>query len=80
MKQKLKKIENYFLNEVFKFMNYILCYLTFSANRHEVHLLIDEIYALSLLSQETKFVSCLSLKLPDPDRSHFLWGFSKVNL
>ncbi|XP_058039369.1 1-aminocyclopropane-1-carboxylate synthase-like protein 1 [Ahaetulla prasina] len=47
------------------------------AHRYELHIIMDEIYMLSVYGNTT-FTSILSLKsLPDPDRTHFMWGFSK---
>uniref|UniRef100_A0A8D0G2U9 Aminotransferase class I/classII large domain-containing protein n=1 Tax=Sphenodon punctatus TaxID=8508 RepID=A0A8D0G2U9_SPHPU len=38
---------------------------------------MDEIYMLSVYD-DTTFTSILSLDcLPDPERTHFMWGFSK---
>ncbi|KAL7976556.1 hypothetical protein Chor_008505 [Crotalus horridus] len=49
------------------------------AHRYELHVIMDEIYMLSVYG-DTTFTSILSLKsLPDPDRTHFMWGFSKVD-
>lgn len=49
-----------------------------------LHLIMDEVYGLSLLqssSQETRFISSLSLDLPslgvNPERVHVLWSTSK---
>ncbi|XP_070553687.1 probable inactive 1-aminocyclopropane-1-carboxylate synthase-like protein 2 [Ptychodera flava] len=48
------------------------------AKRHKLHVIMDEIYMLSMFDEETKFTSVLSLDdLPDPDMTHFIWGFSK---
>nr|XP_016849818.1 PREDICTED: 1-aminocyclopropane-1-carboxylate synthase-like protein 1 isoform X2 [Anolis carolinensis] len=47
------------------------------AHRYELHVIMDEIYMLSIYGDST-FTSILSLEsLPDPDRTHFMWGFSK---
>uniref|UniRef100_A0A8C2TAU9 Aminotransferase class I/classII large domain-containing protein n=1 Tax=Coturnix japonica TaxID=93934 RepID=A0A8C2TAU9_COTJA len=47
------------------------------AHRHELHVIMDEIYMLSVYDDIT-FTSVLSLdSLPDPERTHFMWGFSK---
>ncbi|NWX75009.1 1A1L1 protein, partial [Alca torda] len=47
------------------------------AHRYELHVLMDEIYMLSVYD-DTTFTSVLSLDcLPDPERTHFMWGFSK---
>ncbi|XP_013398600.1 1-aminocyclopropane-1-carboxylate synthase-like protein 1 isoform X2 [Lingula anatina] len=48
------------------------------AKRHQLHVIADEIYALSVFDSETQFCSVLALpNLPDPDKTHVLWGFSK---
>ncbi|XP_044280829.1 1-aminocyclopropane-1-carboxylate synthase-like protein 1 [Varanus komodoensis] len=47
------------------------------AHRYKLHVIMDEIYMLSVYG-DTTFTSILSLQsLPDPDRTHFMWGFSK---
>ncbi|KAM6210819.1 1-aminocyclopropane-1-carboxylate synthase-like protein 1 isoform 1-T2 [Sarcoramphus papa] len=47
------------------------------AHRYELHVIMDEIYMLSVYD-DTTFTSVLSLDcLPDPERTHFMWGFSK---
>ncbi|KAM7123893.1 LOW QUALITY PROTEIN: 1-aminocyclopropane-1-carboxylate synthase-like protein 1 [Ciconia maguari] len=47
------------------------------AHRYELHVIMDEIYMLSVFD-DTTFTSVLSLDcLPDPERTHFMWGFSK---
>ncbi|XP_015264128.1 PREDICTED: 1-aminocyclopropane-1-carboxylate synthase-like protein 1 [Gekko japonicus] len=47
------------------------------AHRYQLHIIMDEIYMLSVYG-DTTFTSILSLdSLPDPDRTHFMWGFSK---
>jgi len=48
--------------------------------RHQVHFISDEIYALSVFDPCVTFESVLSIpkeELPDPDRTHFMWGLSK---
>jgi len=46
--------------------------------KHGLHMIIDEIYALSQHREGTSFKSVLSFRdLPDPDRTHVLWGPSK---
>ncbi|XP_070554239.1 1-aminocyclopropane-1-carboxylate synthase-like protein 1 isoform X2 [Ptychodera flava] len=48
------------------------------AKRHGLHVIVDEIYMLSVFDEEAEFTSVLSLEdLPDPDRTHFTWSFSK---
>lgn len=55
-------------------------------HRHEIHFISDEIYALSIFTDEDEpssrppFRSVLSLPHPDPDRTHVLWGLSKVGV
>ncbi|XP_004682947.1 PREDICTED: probable inactive 1-aminocyclopropane-1-carboxylate synthase-like protein 2 [Condylura cristata] len=52
-------------------------YLEF-AKRYNLHVIIDEIYMLSVFDESTTFHSVLSIKsLPDPDRTHMIWGTSK---
>ncbi|XP_075410064.1 putative inactive 1-aminocyclopropane-1-carboxylate synthase-like protein 2 [Tenrec ecaudatus] len=52
-------------------------YLDF-AKRHSPHVIIDEIYMLSVFDDATTFHSVLSLSsLPDPSRTHVIWGSSK---
>nr|XP_045605766.1 probable inactive 1-aminocyclopropane-1-carboxylate synthase-like protein 2 [Procambarus clarkii] len=46
--------------------------------QHEVHVIIDEIYAFSIFDEEEGFSSVLCFKsLPDAQRTHVVWGFSK---
>ncbi|XP_042866342.1 probable inactive 1-aminocyclopropane-1-carboxylate synthase-like protein 2 [Penaeus japonicus] len=46
--------------------------------RHQMHVIVDEIYALSVFDSSAPHHSVLSLKdLPDPERTHVLWGLSK---
>ncbi|TRY87234.1 hypothetical protein DNTS_031748 [Danionella cerebrum] len=48
------------------------------AKSHQLHVVVDEIYMLSVFSEEETFRSVLSLDgLPDPQRTHVLWGVSK---
>jgi len=48
------------------------------AKRHELHVLMDEIYALTVFGEGAEFHSILERKsLPDPERTHLIWGFSK---
>uniref|UniRef100_A0A2P2IBW4 1-aminocyclopropane-1-carboxylate synthase-like protein 1 n=1 Tax=Hirondellea gigas TaxID=1518452 RepID=A0A2P2IBW4_9CRUS len=45
--------------------------------KYQMHAIIDEIYALSVLGG-AEFTSVLALDdLPDPERTHFIWGMSK---
>ncbi|NXU55938.1 1A1L1 protein, partial [Turnix velox] len=47
------------------------------AHRYGLHVIMDEIYMLSVYG-DTTFTSILSLDcLPDPERTHSMWGFSK---
>ncbi|XP_074660457.1 1-aminocyclopropane-1-carboxylate synthase-like protein 1 [Tubulanus polymorphus] len=51
--------------------------LNFAAE-HEIHVISDEVYGLSVFDKNAKHCSILSLAdLPDPDRTHFVWSFSK---
>ncbi|XP_062847364.1 1-aminocyclopropane-1-carboxylate synthase-like protein 1 [Trichomycterus rosablanca] len=51
------------------------CFLEF-AKKHELHAVVDEIYMLSVF--DGLFTSVLSLqRLPDPQRTHIMWGISK---
>ena len=60
-------------------MKYKNEYHVFMCFRHDLHIILDEIYALSPIGHETEFHSVLSIKdLPCPEKTHFLWGFSKV--
>jgi len=46
--------------------------------KHKVHFISDEIYALSVFDEDTIMPSAFAIKdLPDPERTHILWGFSK---
>ncbi|XP_055954329.1 1-aminocyclopropane-1-carboxylate synthase-like protein 1 isoform X1 [Patella vulgata] len=48
------------------------------ANKYKLHVIMDEIYALSVFdTYKDKFTSVLQLDVPDPDRVHVIWGFSK---
>ncbi|CAL1527825.1 unnamed protein product [Lymnaea stagnalis] len=47
------------------------------ANRHNLHVIANEIYALSVFDPEITFKSLLSLPLPNPNMVHFTWGSSK---
>ncbi|CAL4075496.1 unnamed protein product, partial [Meganyctiphanes norvegica] len=47
--------------------------------RYQIHFISDEIYALSVFAEGTKHSSVLAMKdIPDPQRTHVLWGFSKT--
>ncbi|CAG5123857.1 unnamed protein product, partial [Candidula unifasciata] len=47
------------------------------AARYQLHVIVDEIYALSVFDPDVTFTSVLSLYHPDPEKVHFIWGFSK---
>lgn len=48
------------------------------AAEHELHVVIDEIYALStFLPNSFRSILTYHSLLPDPSRTHFLWSFSK---
>ncbi|XP_062951850.1 probable inactive 1-aminocyclopropane-1-carboxylate synthase-like protein 2 [Cynocephalus volans] len=52
-------------------------YLEF-AKRYNLHAIIDEIYMLSVFDKSITFHSVLSMgSLPDPNRTHVIWGTSK---
>uniref|UniRef100_A0A0B7A105 Aminotransferase class I/classII large domain-containing protein n=1 Tax=Arion vulgaris TaxID=1028688 RepID=A0A0B7A105_9EUPU len=51
-------------------------FLEFAA-RYQLHVIVDEIYALSVFDPDVTFTSVLSIYHPDRDKVHFLWGFSK---
>lgn len=48
--------------------------------RYQLHVIVDEIYALSVFDPDVTFTSVLSLYHPDPEKVHFIWGFSKVSV
>ncbi|CAF3102082.1 unnamed protein product [Rotaria sp. Silwood2] len=51
--------------------------LEFAAQK-KLHVIIDEIYALSIFENQKPFQSILNYKsIIDPKRTHFLWSFSK---
>lgn len=48
------------------------------AKMHKLHVIVDEIYMLSVFNETDTFRSVLSLDgLPDPQRTHIMWGVSK---
>ncbi|XP_073900755.1 1-aminocyclopropane-1-carboxylate synthase-like protein 1 isoform X2 [Castor canadensis] len=48
------------------------------AKRHELHVIMDEVYMLSVFEDSIKYHSVLSLEgLPDPQRTHVMWATSK---
>ncbi|KAF6101847.1 1-aminocyclopropane-1-carboxylate synthase-like protein (inactive) [Phyllostomus discolor] len=52
-------------------------YLEF-AKRHELHVVVDEVYMLSVFEESAGYRSVLSLeRLPDPQRTHVMWAASK---
>ncbi|XP_032023883.1 probable inactive 1-aminocyclopropane-1-carboxylate synthase-like protein 2 [Hylobates moloch] len=55
----------------------LMKYLEF-AKRYNLHVIIDEIYMLSVFDESITFHSVLSMKsLPDRNRTHVIWGTSK---
>ncbi|XP_007944750.1 1-aminocyclopropane-1-carboxylate synthase-like protein 1 [Orycteropus afer afer] len=52
-------------------------YLGF-AKRHKLHVIVDEVYMLSVFEESAAYHSVLSLdRLPDPQRTHVMWATSK---
>uniref|UniRef100_A0A8C1GSX9 Aminotransferase class I/classII large domain-containing protein n=1 Tax=Cyprinus carpio TaxID=7962 RepID=A0A8C1GSX9_CYPCA len=48
------------------------------AKMHKLHVIVDEIYMLSVFNETDTFHSVLSLDgFPDPQRTHIMWGVSK---
>uniref|UniRef100_A0A8C5FHI8 1-aminocyclopropane-1-carboxylate synthase homolog (Arabidopsis)(non-functional) n=1 Tax=Gadus morhua TaxID=8049 RepID=A0A8C5FHI8_GADMO len=48
------------------------------AKRYELHAIVDEVYMLTIFQEKVSFQSVLGMdSLPDPQRTHVLWGFSK---
>lgn len=48
------------------------------AKMHELHAIVDEVYMLTVFDDSVPFHSVLSLdSLPDPQRTHVMWGLSK---
>ncbi|KAH9496499.1 hypothetical protein Btru_043194 [Bulinus truncatus] len=47
------------------------------AYRKNLHVISNEIYALSVFNPEVKFTSVLSIPHPDPSMVHVIWGCSK---
>ncbi|XP_072046929.1 1-aminocyclopropane-1-carboxylate synthase-like protein 1 [Amphiura filiformis] len=48
--------------------------------RHHLHVVLDEIYLMSIFGEGAEHSSILRYKtedIPDPKRTHFTWGFSK---
>ncbi|XP_007497413.3 1-aminocyclopropane-1-carboxylate synthase-like protein 1 isoform X2 [Monodelphis domestica] len=55
----------------------LLEYLEF-AKRYQLHVIMDELYMLTVFDESVTFHSVLSIdKLPDPQRTHVVWGTSK---
>ncbi|KAB1272279.1 1-aminocyclopropane-1-carboxylate synthase-like protein 1 [Camelus dromedarius] len=52
-------------------------YLEF-AKRHALHVMVDEVYMLSVFEESVGYRSVLSLEgLPDPQKTHVMWATSK---
>ncbi|KAM9660553.1 LOW QUALITY PROTEIN: 1-aminocyclopropane-1-carboxylate synthase-like protein 1 [Trichechus inunguis] len=52
-------------------------YLGF-AERHKLHVIVDEVYMLSVFEESAAYSSALGLeRLPDPQRTHVMWATSK---
>ncbi|XP_072905730.1 1-aminocyclopropane-1-carboxylate synthase-like protein 1 [Hemitrygon akajei] len=48
------------------------------AKRYKLHVIVDEVFMLSVFDDVNSFQSILSFdKLPDPQRTHVMWGISK---
>ncbi|XP_034032725.1 1-aminocyclopropane-1-carboxylate synthase-like protein 1 isoform X2 [Thalassophryne amazonica] len=55
----------------------MIAFLEF-AKRNELHAIINEVYMLSIFDESVTFHNVLSINsLPDPRRTHVLWGLSK---
>ncbi|XP_070763906.1 1-aminocyclopropane-1-carboxylate synthase-like protein 1 [Enoplosus armatus] len=55
----------------------MIAFLEF-AKRNELHAVVDEVYMLTVFDESVTFHSVLSLdSLPDPQRTHVMWGMSK---
>ncbi|XP_055991312.1 1-aminocyclopropane-1-carboxylate synthase-like protein 1 [Sorex fumeus] len=55
-----------------------LCEFLEFAKRHALHVMVDEVYMLSVFQQARAYRSVLSLeRLPDPQRTHVMWATSK---
>ncbi|XP_038620745.1 1-aminocyclopropane-1-carboxylate synthase-like protein 1 [Tachyglossus aculeatus] len=60
----------YSLEEMLDFLEF--------AKRHALHVIVDEIYMLSVFDESSPFHSVLGMdRLPDPQRTHVMWGTSK---
>ncbi|KAH9505742.1 hypothetical protein Btru_055673 [Bulinus truncatus] len=47
------------------------------AHRNNLHVIANEIYGFSVFKPQVQFTSILSVPHPDPEKVHFMWGFSK---
>uniref|UniRef100_A0A672FNC3 1-aminocyclopropane-1-carboxylate synthase-like protein 1 n=1 Tax=Salarias fasciatus TaxID=181472 RepID=A0A672FNC3_SALFA len=48
------------------------------AKRNELHAIVDEVYMLTVFDESVTFHSVLGAdRLPDPQRTHVMWGMSK---
>ncbi|XP_029992952.1 1-aminocyclopropane-1-carboxylate synthase-like protein 1 [Sphaeramia orbicularis] len=55
----------------------MIAFLEF-AKRNELHAIVDEVYMLTVFDESVTFHSVLSMdSLPDPQRTHVMWGMSK---
>ncbi|XP_044050856.1 1-aminocyclopropane-1-carboxylate synthase-like protein 1 [Siniperca chuatsi] len=55
----------------------MIAFLEF-AKRNELHAIVDEVYMLTVFDEAVTFHSVLSIdSLPDPQRTHVIWGMSK---
>lgn len=55
----------------------MIAFLEF-AKRNELHAIVDEVYMLTVFDESVTFHSVLSVdSLPDPQRTHVMWGMSK---
>uniref|UniRef100_A0A8C4GNA4 Aminotransferase class I/classII large domain-containing protein n=1 Tax=Dicentrarchus labrax TaxID=13489 RepID=A0A8C4GNA4_DICLA len=55
----------------------MIAFLEF-AKRNELHAIVDEVYMLTVFDESVTFHSVLSVdSLPDPQRTHIMWGMSK---
>ncbi|XP_067356460.1 1-aminocyclopropane-1-carboxylate synthase-like protein 1 isoform X1 [Channa argus] len=64
------------LAEIYTFEE-MIAFLEF-AKRNELHAIVDEVYMLTVFDESITFHSVLSLdSLPDPQRTHVMWGMSK---
>uniref|UniRef100_A0A669DF96 1-aminocyclopropane-1-carboxylate synthase-like protein 1 n=1 Tax=Oreochromis niloticus TaxID=8128 RepID=A0A669DF96_ORENI len=62
--------EIYSLKEMITFLEF--------AKRNALHAIVDEVYMLTVFDESVTFQSVLSAdSLPDPQRTHVMWGMSK---